>query len=85
MPDVDLDKDIGGYAKVKERLRAEILDVLARKDQRDRARSEIARLEELIPRGMIFWGPPGTGKTLFAKAMAAGDRRGHHHRLRARN
>ena len=25
--------DIGGYAKVKERLRAEILDVLARKDQ----------------------------------------------------
>jgi cell division protease FtsH len=31
---------------------------------------EIARLESLIPRGMIFWGPPGTGKTLFAKAMA---------------
>jgi cell division protease FtsH len=32
---------------------------------------EILRLEELIPRGMIFWGPPGTGKTLFAKAMAS--------------
>ena len=29
-------------------------------------------MEELIPKGMIFWGPPGTGKTLFAKAMAAG-------------
>ena len=28
-------------------------------------------MEELIPKGMIFWGPPGTGKTLFAKAMAA--------------
>ena len=27
-------------------------------------------MEELIPKGMIFWGPPGTGKTLFAKAMA---------------
>src|SRR5207253_2181242 len=33
---------------------------------------EISRMEELIPRGMIFWGPPGTGKTLFAKAMASG-------------
>ena len=32
-------------------------------------------MEELIPKGMIFWGPPGTGKTLFAKAMAAVDRR----------
>jgi cell division protease FtsH len=28
-------------------------------------------MEELIPRGMIFWGPPGTGKTLFAKGMAS--------------
>jgi cell division protease FtsH len=27
-------------------------------------------MEELIPKGMIFWGPPGTGKTLFAKAVA---------------
>src|SRR5262249_10250069 len=64
------DRDIGGYAKVKRRLRAEILDVLALKDRSTEA-DEITRLEELIPRGMIFWGPPGTGKTLFAKAMAA--------------
>ncbi|MBL8800032.1 MAG: ATP-binding protein, partial [Planctomycetia bacterium] len=70
VPSIDLERDIGGYARVKKRLRSEILDVLAHKDRVDDA-EEIKRLEELIPKGMIFWGPPGTGKTLFAKAMAA--------------
>src|SRR6059058_3885996 len=70
VPEVDLDRDIGGYDKVKQRLRKEILDVLQLKDKATDA-DEIARLEELLPRGLIFWGPPGTGKTLFAKAMAA--------------
>jgi cell division protease FtsH len=69
LPDVDLDADIGGYAKVKDRLRKEILDVLALKDSLGDEAS-MKRVEGLIPRGMIFWGPPGTGKTLFAKAMA---------------
>ena len=69
VPNIDLDSQIGGYPKVKARLKAEILDVLARKDTLTNA-DEIARIEKLIPRGMIFWGPPGTGKTLFAKAMA---------------
>lgn len=69
VPHVDLAQDIGGYTRVKQRLRTEILDVLAFKD-RSADPAEIARLEDLIPRGMIFWGPPGTGKTLFAKAMA---------------
>src|SRR5262249_54098005 len=69
VPSIDLDKDIGGYAAVKKQLRAEILDVLAYRDGVSDA-EEISRLEELIPKGMIFWGPPGTGKTLFAKAMA---------------
>ncbi len=69
VPNVDLETDIGGYPKVKKRLRAEILDVLAAKDQATDP-AEITRMEKLIPRGMIFWGPPGTGKTLFAKGMA---------------
>jgi cell division protease FtsH len=70
VPEVDLHRDIGGYSRVKKRLQSEILDVLAHKDQATDA-AEIGWLEELIPRGMIFWGPPGTGKTLFAKGMAA--------------
>lgn len=69
IPNIDLEKDVGGYAKIKQRLRAEILDVLAFKDRLTEA-EEVSRLEELLPKGMIFWGPPGTGKTLFAKAMA---------------
>lgn len=69
LPDVDLNRDIGGYKKVKERLSKEILDVLALKDVSD-DEAQMKRIEGLIPRGMIFWGPPGTGKTLFAKAMA---------------
>lgn len=69
LPDVDLDKNIGGYPKVKERLQKEILDVLAFKDGLETAQ-EVREIEGLIPRGIIFWGPPGTGKTLFAKAMA---------------
>jgi cell division protease FtsH len=69
VPNVDLERDIGGYSKVKERLRKEILDVMARKETLLNA-DEIGKLEDLVPRGMIFWGPPGTGKTLFAKGMA---------------
>jgi cell division protease FtsH len=70
IPNVDLDKDIGGYAKVKAKLKAEILDTLGKRDKATDP-DELSRLEELIPRGMIFWGPPGTGKTYFAKAIAA--------------
>jgi cell division protease FtsH len=70
VPNVSLDRDLGGYAKVKRRLREEILDVLARKDALTNE-EQIKALEELIPKGLIFWGPPGTGKTLFAKALAS--------------
>src|SRR5215470_14553520 len=33
VPTIDLESDIGGYAKVKKRLRAEIIDVMALKDR----------------------------------------------------
>ncbi len=69
VPTIDLDKDIGGYPTVKKQLRSEILDVMARKDKLTNE-DQIKAMEELIPKGMIFWGPPGTGKTLFAKGMA---------------
>ncbi|MEZ4318480.1 MAG: AAA family ATPase [Myxococcota bacterium] len=70
VPELSLNDDIGGYAKVKERLEKEILDILAYKETLS-TEDEISRIESLVPRGMIFWGPPGTGKTLFAKAMAS--------------
>jgi cell division protease FtsH len=69
VPNVGFDRDIGGYTRVKDRMRKEILDVIARKDALTNE-EQIHALEELIPKGMIFWGPPGTGKTLFAKAIA---------------
>jgi cell division protease FtsH len=69
LPDTDLDRDIGGYPKVKARLKKELLDVLALKDGLS-DEAQMKRIEGLLPRGLIFWGPPGTGKTLFAKAMA---------------
>ncbi|MBY0459551.1 MAG: ATP-binding protein, partial [Gemmataceae bacterium] len=53
IPSVDLDKDIGGYAKVKAKLKSEILDTLSKRDKATDA-DEVSRLEELIPRGMIF-------------------------------
>lgn len=70
VPNISIDSDIGGYAKVKERLRNEILDLLGKKEQLT-SEEQIRNIEELIPKGMIFWGPPGTGKTLFAKAIAS--------------
>src|SRR5262249_24200539 len=70
VPTISLDKDIGGYVKVKDQLRNEVLNLLARKDQLT-SEDAIRNIEELLPKGMIFWGPPGTGKTLFAKALAS--------------
>lgn len=69
LPNVSLDKDIGGYVEVKERLREDVIDLVLSKDKL-KEEKDIKALEELLPRGIIFYGPPGTGKTYFAKAMA---------------
>ena len=70
VPELSLTDDIGGYAEVKARITDDILDIIKRKEDLDDPK-QIAMIEGLIPRGMIFWGPPGTGKTLFAKAIAS--------------
>ena len=70
VPELSLDGDIGGYDEVKKRIREDILDIIQRKEALEDPK-QIANIESLIPRGMIFWGPPGTGKTLFAKAIAS--------------
>lgn len=69
VPHVDLDKDIGGYDKVKEKIKTEILQLLMMKEK-STSSEEIRSIEEIVPKGMIFQGPPGTGKTFFAKAIA---------------
>lgn len=69
LPEVDLEADIGGYGEVKARLRDELITLVKRKDTLT-SPADIATLESLLPRGVIFHGPPGTGKTYFAKAIA---------------
>src|SRR5205807_7949839 len=52
VPTISMDRDIGGYAKVKEQLRNEVLNLLARKEQMT-SEEQIRNMEELIPKGMI--------------------------------
>jgi cell division protease FtsH len=68
VPAETLDRDVGGYATVKRYLHEELLDVLALRDEAEET-GELARLDELLPRGLIFAGP-GTGKQFFARALA---------------
>ena len=69
LSDINLDKDIAGYEKVKKKIRENILDLLDKSIKTDDEK-KVKQIESLIPKGMIFYGPPGTGKTLFAKGIA---------------
>ncbi|HNX74156.1 MAG TPA: AAA family ATPase [Candidatus Rifleibacterium sp.] len=69
LSEIELNRDIAGYEKVKKQIRENVLSLLqataAMNDE-----NAIRKIESIIPRGLIFHGPPGTGKTLFAKGIA---------------
>jgi len=69
LSEIELNRDIAGYDKVKTQIRENVLNLLqataAMTDE-----NAIRKIESIIPRGLIFHGPPGTGKTLFAKGIA---------------
>ncbi|MDN5280193.1 MAG: cell division protease FtsH [Clostridiales bacterium] len=69
LSDIELERDIAGYGKVKTKIRENVLNLL-QKTAAMNDEVEIRKIESIIPRGLIFHGPPGTGKTLFAKGIA---------------
>ena len=58
--------DIGGYSKLKSKLRFYISLL-----KNDSTRKTLLEKNLAIPSGIILYGSPGTGKTLLVKAMAS--------------
>jgi cell division protease FtsH len=69
LSEIDLCKDIAGYEKVKKQISENLLNLL-QSTAKMSDENQIKKIEDIIPRGVIFHGPPGTGKTLFAKGIA---------------
>jgi len=79
VPDVSLESDIGGYDKVKKRLRQEIIDVLARRDAATSA-DDVARLERSDPPRHDPLGPARHRQDVLRQGDRVGHRRRRHHR-----